>query len=72
VWPEHADAVHVLIACHNQWTVHLAAKGLYYQGLDFTKAGEAATWLGVEKSPALLWQLRILEDEAKKQRNSHL
>lgn len=72
MWPEHWDALQILVACHTQWTVHLSPKGMFYQGLDFAKAGEVATWLGAKKSPELLRRLRILEDEAKKLRNSHL
>lgn len=66
VWPENWDAVRLFVACGTQWIVHLGLRGLYFQGMDFGRAGSIAReWLHMEVSEALFWQLRTLEDEIK-------
>ena len=69
VWPEHWDAVRLFKACDSQWTVHLGMTALYYQGLDMTKVEVVRSWMRIEPSEELLWQLAVMTSEAKKYLN---
>jgi hypothetical protein len=67
VWPEHWDAVELFRHCATQWTVHLGLGGLYYQGLDYERvASVAREWFEMTPTRKLLWQVRVMEDEARK------
>lgn len=73
VWPEHLDAVHLLVACDTQWIAIAGFGGMYWQGLDFARAANVAEkWLGISPSPRLFRQLNTLVAEAKPLRNRHL
>lgn len=73
VWPEHWDAVRLLMACDTQWIAIAGMRGVYWQGLDFTRAASIAqTWLGLAPNPQLFNQLHTLVLEARPLRNKHL
>lgn len=73
VWPEHWDAVCLLMACDTQWISVWTDRGLYWQGLDFDRAAVVAEkWLGLRLTPQLFSELSTLVIEAKPLRNRHL
>ncbi|MBX3588853.1 MAG: DUF1799 domain-containing protein [Ramlibacter sp.] len=48
-----------------QWVVLVGMGGVHYQGLDYSKVRAVADWMGLTPGKELLWQLRVLEDEAR-------
>jgi hypothetical protein len=70
VWPEHWNAVRIFEASQTQWSVLVGMGGIFFQGLDMARVELVREWLGIEKSEALLLQLRVMAEEAKKYLNA--
>lgn len=72
LWPEHASAWAVFVACKNQWRLVIGAGGgVYWVGLEMTGVDVIRRGLcvGDDEWPEVLEQLLVLEGEAKKLRN---
>lgn len=53
------------MASATQWVVLVGMGGVHYQGLDYSKVQAVTNMMGVTPSRELLWQLRVMEDEAR-------
>lgn len=70
VWPENWDAVMAFLAVSTQWRTApfgggMAPMQVIYQGLDYTAVRAGLDGFGIETSPALWRDLRVIEAAAR-------
>lgn len=69
VWPENASAVEAFLAVASQWRVLALPTGLAWLGLDFAGARAGLELAGIEVTPELWADLRIVAIGAKDEMN---
>lgn len=61
VWPDCLPAIRLFAACGTQWRWAPVGYGACAVGLDYTAVAATADWLGLDRTPHLLDDLRQLE-----------
>ncbi|MDZ4136032.1 MAG: DUF1799 domain-containing protein [Paracoccaceae bacterium] len=70
VWPQNAGAVRAFLAVCSQWRmVALASGAVFYAGLDYGGAQAGLALAGIEASPELWAEVRVIEAGALGQLN---
>jgi len=66
IWLENWPAVEAFLAVHTQWRVCTLPDGkAYWSGLDYAGVAAGLTGAGIETSPALWRDLRVMEAAAR-------
>lgn len=71
LWPQHVDALHLLMALDSDWNMLAVGNRPVYCGINKVAAREVAAWMGLQPGPALLEQLLVLERAALPLRNAN-
>jgi hypothetical protein len=74
LWPEHARAWALFMACENQWRLVVVMGGATWLGLDMPGVDviRRAHRISDEDWGEVLWQLQVMESEAKTIRNNQM
>ncbi len=65
VWPEHAATVEAFLAIAGQWRMVAGMGGMLALGLDYAGAQAGLELAGIEATPALWADIRVIEAGAK-------
>lgn len=65
VWRRNAPAVAAFLSITTQWRVSAGMKGLFYLGLDYDGARAGLELAGMEVTPALWADVRLMERAAR-------
>lgn len=66
VWRQNWDALQAFLAVASQWrTCAMATGQVYWQGLDYAAARAGLDLAGIEPTPAIWDDVRVMEREAR-------
>lgn len=69
IWPEHVAAVEAYLTVQTQWRISLGMAGLYAEGLDYQGVEAGLRMAGIEVTPELWAELRLIESGARDAKN---
>lgn len=71
IWPEHLDAAIAFLTVQSQWRTAIGPTGrLHYFGLDYAGVSAGLVGAGIDATPELWAQLRIMEGAARSALNN--